>query len=192
MENEKNVNSKQDNKLKIPWSWKSILLAFFAFFVLFYLFTIVNFVNLSMIIFAINVLIFADSNPIGNVAAPGDAIGAIGEAFMLGIGIIFFALPFNLYFSFYGTKCLLTKWYNKVYILQKGRLLLPTCILFMMVFSVNNIIWKNILVMIKMNTAIYSSFFTRLDGYAILVILFLSLHVSQKIIKKLAKGVTHG
>lgn len=189
MENEKTDNLQ--NTPELPNTWRVIILSCVLFVVIFCLLLIANFVNVFMLCEAISSF-FSDSKQIG-VDDLGEGIVSAGGAMLIFIGILFFVFPFSLYLSFYGTKHLLHKCYNKMPIFQTGKLLLPSFILFIIVFFVNNMIW---------NLIIYTGFssfwknitslpFFIFSSYVELLIFGLSIYISKKIIKKLTEGVSH-
>ncbi len=189
MENEKTDNLQ--NTPELPNTWRVLILSCVLFVVIFCLFILANFVNVFMLGEAISSF-FSDSNQIG-VDDLGGGIVAAGGAMLIFISILFFVFPLSLYLSFYSTKHLLHKWYNKMPIFQTGKLLFPAFILFIMVFFVNNMIWNLI---IYTGLPLFWKNITSLpffifSGYVELFIFGLSIYISKKIIKKLTKGISH-
>lgn len=175
-----------DNSPKLPNTWKVITLSCVIFIVIFCLFTLVNFVNVLMLFISIQNF-FSDPNlvPVGEF---GDIVMALGLGAIIFFGVLLFNLPLNIYIALHGSKRILHKWYNNIPILQAGKLLFPTFILFCVVFFVNNILWI-VTLYTDYHLFLLPSFLS--TQYIAFYLAVISFYISKITIKKLTKGMSH-
>jgi hypothetical protein len=164
----------REHKKNIPTGITSL-----TFFTLFCLLTLLY--HITLYVFNGTVII-AFRIPIPPIE---DESGVKINGLALILGIEFFGLLLNFYFTRHMTKSILNKWYNKIPMLQDKKLFVPTSILFMTLFPIISILWIIWIIAYVKNSTL-ALFFRSINGYVILLFLIgLSFYLSYKIIKKL-------
>lgn len=178
MEDKKTDNSEQDNKLKIPWSWKSRLLSVLLFVVLFCIFTTAVTYNFTFLYLMFGI----------------DEDAGITVFYKLGgmaLLIPLFLMPLTLYFSFYCTRSFLNNKYNKIPLIDNQKSLILWFVMVLMSSSFICSLISNISLALLM---LYLQKYPQIDNLRYLPHVFyffalsLSFYVTKKIIEKLKQG----